>query len=290
MKHLLIFLFCLISLSVFGQEGFIETRYPRSFSFLGTNRLEHRLNDMRLDDEGLRNMFQENITSLNLLQTARRDKGIGVPLIIVGSAGLVSSLFFLNSTDSDLNRSDMIFHSSLLVGSIGSLFISSYTRNRLRAVNTYNRTLYEEMAFGDTEPLIELEYGQNPFRVFSYYQEGRRLNNRELTSLLAEHDHLHDLMRKANLQRGLGTGLIIAGSVGLLTGTFLLIEQDRTGFIIGGASVVSLISGGVLIGASRSNRQSAVNLYNKQLFQSATGVGRLDFNLNPVAGGLVLSF
>jgi len=54
--------------------------------------------------------------------------------------------------------------------------------------------------------------------------------------------------------------------------------------------VVSMISGGILLNASRANRQSAVNLYNKQLFESATGTANVNFKLNPNAGGLVLKF
>ena len=290
MRFIFIFIVCLISSDVIGQGQFIETEYSRSFSFLGTNRLQHSIHNTQLDDAGLRRLFEENATSQNLLHTARRDKGVGLPLLIIGSVGMISSLLFVNSRYSDFQTSDLIFHSSIIVGSIGSGFVTSYVRNRLRAVNTYNNSLYDELAFGETEPLIELEYGQNIFRFIAYYQEGQRLNNRALTSLLSHQPQLQDLMKKANLQKGVGTGLVIGGIIGVFTSSAYLFEDDRRGVIWAGGSFVSMIAGGILLNASRANRQSAVNIYNKQLFESATGKAALNFKLNPNAGGLVLSF
>ncbi|WP_164674969.1 hypothetical protein [Anditalea andensis] len=152
------------------------------------------------------------------------------------------------------------------------------------------RGLYEEVALPDAEPLIELRYAQNFFRFMSYYQDGTRLSNRELTSLLGNQGKFQDLLKKANIQRGIGTGLTIAGGLGLIGGAVLLFDEGHNGVILAGPSLVSLISGGILLNASRANRQSAVNLYNKQLFQSATGTASLDLKVNPANSGLVLSF
>jgi len=290
MRFIFVFIVCLISSDVIGQGQFIETKYSRGFNFLGTNRLQYSSHNTQLDDVGLRRLFEDNATSQNLLQTARRDKGIGLPLVILGSAGMISSLLFLDNSNTDVQTGDWIFLSSMFVGSLGSAYMTSFERNRIRAVNNYNSKLYEELALGDTDPLIELEYSLNPFRFMAYYQEGQRLNNRALTSYFSQHSHLQDLMKKANLQRGIGTGLLIGGVVGVIAGSALLFEEDRSGLILAGGSLVSMISGGILLSASRANRQSAVNLYNKQLFESATGTATLNFKLNPNAGGLVLNF
>jgi len=281
MKYLLIFAVCLISTQVFGQNGFIETKYGRTGFSL--NRLQHSRDNIRLDDDALQRIFENNAASQNFLQTGRKNKSIGVPLLIIGGAGLVSSLFIDEG-------SWLLFNSSLVVGIAGEIFINSHIRNRMRAVNNYNNELYGNLAVDNAEPLIQLEYLQDPFRVISYYQEGNLLDNNELTALFSNQESLRDLMKKANTQRGIGTGLLAGGFVGALSPIFIDFEQDRTRAIVIGSSLATMISGAIVLNASRANRQSAVNLYNKQLFESATGTATLNFKLNPNAGGLVLSF
>jgi len=281
MRFVLIFAVCMITNQVFGQDGFIETKYGRTGFSL--NRLQHERNDIRLDDDALQSIFEKNTASQNFLQTGRRNKSIGVPLLIIGGAGLVSSLFIDDG-------SWLLFNASLVVGTVGDIFINSHIRNRVRAVNNFNNELYENLASENAEPLIQLEYLQDPFRVFSYYQEGNLLNNRELTDLFGNQETLKDLMKKANTQRGIGTALFAGGFVGALSPIFFDFEQDRTSAIVAGSSLVAMISGAIVLKASRANRQSAVNLYNKQLFESTTGTATLNFKLNPHTGGLVLNF
>jgi len=281
MRFVLILIVFIVSTDVFSQDRFIETKYSRSVFTL--NRLHHSSNNFRVDDEGLLKIFENNTTSQNFLQTGRRNKSIGVPLLIVGSAGLVSSFFIADG-------SWLLFNTSLLVGAVGDIFVNAHTRNRMRAVNNYNNELYENLTAEDAEPLIQMEYLQDPFRLLSYYRKGNLLDNSDLKELFGDQEPFKDLMRKANTQRGIGTGLAIGGFVGLLSTGFYQYEEDRTRNIVLGSSLVTMVSGALVLNASRANRQSAVNLYNKQLFESTTGMSRLDFNLNPVAGGLVLSF
>ncbi|MBS9523976.1 hypothetical protein KI659_08105 [Litoribacter alkaliphilus] len=295
MKHLFTLLIVLMVSNAFAQDGFVETKYSRNFSFAGTNRIQHSVNEIDLDDESLSELFQGNALSYNLLENGRRDKRIGVPLNIAGGVGLIASLVLINrnninSNETSFQTHDWVFLSSIFVETMGSLYINSYLRNRLRAVNNYNRTQFEEMGAGNMGSFIELEYGQTPFRYFSYIQDGHRMNNHELTDILAEDANLKDIILKANRQRGIGVGLVTAGGVGLVAGTVLLFENERAGLVVGGASFVSLISGSILLNASRANRQSAVNLYNRQLFQSASGMSNLHLNLNPTNGGVVLNF
>jgi len=281
MRFTLILIVFLVSTEVFGQERFIETDFSRSGFTI--NRLHHSSNDFRLNDEALLRIFENNTTSQNFLQTGRRNNSIGVPLLIVGGAGLVSSFFIADG-------SWLLFNTSLLVGAVGDIFVNAHMRNRVRAVNNYNNELYENLISEDAEPLIQMEYLQDPFRLISYYREGNLLDNSDLNELFGDQEPFKDLMRKANIQKGIGTGLAVGGFMGLLSTIFIQYEQDRTRNIVFGSSLVAMASGAIVLNASRANRQSAVNLYNKQLFESATGTASLNFKLNPNAGGLVLSF
>jgi len=281
MRAILIFVVLFISTDVFGQESFIETEFSRrAFAF---SRLHHSIDNNRLDDSGLQKVFENNSTSLNYLETGKRYKGIGSPLVLIGTAGILGSLFIDDG-------SFLLYSSSLVVSAIGFTFINSHIRNQMRAVNNYNRDLYEEMAMEDAEPLIQMEYLQDPFRVVSYYQDGKLLRNRDLTALLGNEEPFEGLLKKANTQRGIGIALASVGTVGLFGGSFNLFDDSRNRNIVAIGSLATLISGAIVINISRANRQSAVNLYNKQLFESATGTASLNLNVNPTGGGLVLSF
>jgi hypothetical protein len=126
-----------------------------------------------------------------------------------------------------------------------------------------------------------------------YSVAGKELNHEELSDILSAHPDSEFYMNLAQRRKKVGLPLTIVGGVGLLTG-ILIGEGSPGGSSTGGLVVLGstavLVTGGFYLRGYGTNLQRAVNIYNKDLYQSQTTASSVSFHLTPLKTGLVWSF
>lgn len=143
-------------------------------------------------------------------------------------------------------------------------------------------------SFGQqAKTFIDTEY-----RFFSkgliYYQDNKRLSNSELKSLMEVNSDTKMYSDKALKNGKVALPLYAISSVGLFTSIF--IKDFSTQLLVGLSSTGVGFIGTIFEASYTKNMQKAVNLYNKNLIEDQRTGMRLDFKVDPLASGLVLTF
>jgi hypothetical protein len=126
-----------------------------------------------------------------------------------------------------------------------------------------------------------------------YSVAGKELDHEELSDILSAHPDSEFYMDLAHRRRKVGLPLAIVGGVGLLTG-ILVGEGTPGGSSTGGLVVLGstavLVTGSFYLRGYGTNLQRAVNIYNKDLYQSQTSASSVSFHVTPLKTGVVWSF
>lgn len=120
--------------------------------------LRYSLKGELLNDRALSSMMDESIITKELMDKAMGRKYVGIPLVAVGTAGLIVAIYMASSQPNDWpSEASIVLASSVAVSTVGSLFMNGYLHNRQAAVNMYNQNLYRSK--GETS---SLNFSVNP--------------------------------------------------------------------------------------------------------------------------------
>ncbi|SNS12032.1 hypothetical protein SAMN06295967_103266 [Belliella buryatensis] len=121
-----------------------------------------------------------------------------------------------------------------------------------------------------------------------YYQNETRLKNSEIKTLMELNSDTKQFLDKALRSQKIVLPLYVITTVGLISTFF--ISDSGTRDIVGLSATGLGITASIFEANYNLNVQRAVNLYNKNLFEGQKTSTRLDFKVDPLASGLVLTF
>jgi hypothetical protein len=132
---LIVVLFALPNVKLFAQNDkqLIDVEYD----FFGSIN-SYSVSGKTLLYKDLKAIFENYPEPMIHLEKATKRKKVATPLLAVGGAGLISS-FFVRTIDAGT----VVFWSSFGVFVTGASYYQGYRVNLQRAVNTYNKNLYE---------------------------------------------------------------------------------------------------------------------------------------------------
>ncbi|WP_291785647.1 hypothetical protein [Cecembia sp.] len=137
MKNLvfIVVLFALPYVQVFGQtdKQMIDVEYD----FFGSIN-SYSVSGKTLHYKDLKAIFENYPEPKVHMDKAIKRKNIATPLLAIGGAGLITS-FIVRTTDAG----PAVFWSSFGVFAVGASYHQGYRVNLQRAVNTYNKNLFE---------------------------------------------------------------------------------------------------------------------------------------------------